>query len=76
MAGLASKTFEINPKKRGGPYDNAPHIDRCINCEKSKKIQIHDPMCYTRNSFSNIASRYVQGAQTRNSDLLGGFPNS
>jgi len=44
--------------------------------EKSKKIQIHDPMCYTRNSFSNIASRYVQGAQTRNSDLLGGFPNS
>ncbi len=27
-----------DPSKAFGPYDLAPIVDRCINCEKSKKI--------------------------------------
>ena len=30
--------FVPDPSKAFSQYDNAPHIDRCINCEKSKKI--------------------------------------
>ena len=30
--------FVPDPSKAFSQYDSAPHTDRCINCEKSKKI--------------------------------------
>ena len=43
-----------DPIKAFGPYDLAPIVDRCINCEKSKKIittvtidQRSGPCCYS-----------------------------
>ena len=35
---LAPGPFVHDPSKAFSPYDLAPETDRCINCEKNKKI--------------------------------------